>query len=115
MRYALAALFLLCSLSANAADENCKLCPRYYIDVKTPARVVKKPFLGQCTMLGSAGDECNECVFLVWCDPASGKWFRSVAGICSTLVCEGGQVLSHSMKKEEMVEIPNPYAPAGEK
>ena len=115
MRHALAALLLLVSVSAYAADDYCQRCPRSYIDVKTPAGVVKMPFLGRCSVLGSAGDECNKCMFAVWCDPASGKWYRSVAGICSTLVCEGKQALSQGMKREEGVEIPNPYAPAGGK
>jgi hypothetical protein len=57
MRYALAALLLLVSVSAYAADDYCQRCPRYYIDVKTPTGLVKMPFLGRCSMLGSAGEE----------------------------------------------------------
>ncbi len=115
MKAVFTALLLLVSVSSYAADDYCQRCPRNYIEAKTPTGMGKWPFLGRCSMIGSAGDKCNKCMFAVWCDPASGKWYRSETGLCSTLVCEGNQALSQGMKLEVPVEIPNPYAPSGGK
>jgi hypothetical protein len=111
MKTAIAVLLLLGTVSAFAADDYCRQCPRNHITVKMDSGLVKMPFLGRCSLLGSAGDGCNQCIFSTWCDPATGQWYRSRRGICSDLQCEGTQALSKGMRTEEGVPIASPYGP----